>query len=96
MLFHPQCLTNEIIHVLRLELFSWIRDGVFSTHADFVRQLIYFANCSLHISHPEQFLRGCMIEDPEMEVFLGELTEFVNDGGFRGRLKNINFIKNFN
>ena len=83
-MFLQQFLTDEILEILRTELFFWIRDGVFRTHADFVKNLIHFANSCLQETHPELYLNGLMIEDPEMEDFLQELKDFVNDGGFRG------------
>lgn len=84
-MFLPQPLTDEIVEILRNELFFWIRDGIFRTHADFIKNLTRFANSCLQETHPELYLSGLMIEDPEMEDFLHELKEFVNEGGFLGR-----------
>lgn len=84
-MFLPQHLTDEILAVLRIELRYWIRDGIYKTHADFVNNLIQFANICLQDTHPESHNEGQMVEDPELEEYLSELKEFVNEGGFRGK-----------
>lgn len=91
-MFVPQYLTDEILAVLRIELSYWIRDGIYRTHAEFVNNLIQFANICLQDTHPTSHI-GQMVEDPEMENYLSELKEFVNRGGFRGELRNLFYLK---
>lgn len=85
MFVQQQHLTTEIIEVLRIELRFWIRDGIYKTHAEFANNLKFFANVCLQDTHPVSYFEGRVVEDPEMEEYLHELKEFVNNGGFRGK-----------
>lgn len=82
-MFVAHHLTDEIIEVLKIELIYWIRDGLYKTHTEFVKNLKLFANICLPDTHPNNQRLGRDIEDPDMRDYFNELTEFVNKDGFR-------------